>query len=439
MSYSYTTFAQGRQALALLLSDPNNVFWSDAELGIYLIEALRTWGSLTNYWKDRGVFNTSANTAFYDLPSLALNAGVAIRGYTVTDTQLTQAIQYHLLEPAPGNAWTGSDQFTLADVQQALQRRRDQFLFETGSVISRFTQIGGTTPVSRIALPDTVMQVRRAAWLDLEGRYTTLWRSDEGAATNYYANWTDPTSPPQSYSVAVEPPLVLQFVPPSSDLGTVEVLATRTGTALNPAVGVLMGMPDDLTWGVKFGAMADLLNKDGQARDPARALYCAKRWQESLDAAKSYKAVLQTYINGVPVQSGALAALDAYNPNWQSIPQKPDTPALAGMNLMALGNVPDGSYSITVDMVRNAVVPTSDGSFLQIGREELDAVYGYAQHLACFKMAGHEFEVTQPLVDRFYKLAGTWNRNLIAQVRYDSPNLAKTEESYRPRIMQETS
>lgn len=432
MAYSHTTFGQAKTNLALLLSDPNNAFWTDAELGVYIIEALRTWGSLTEYWKTRGVFSASPNTAFYDLPSL-----VSARSYNVTEQDLIDEICYHLIEAEPsGGTWEGTDQFSITDLTQALQRRRDQFLYETGCVVKRFTQVSLSPPIGRQVLPDTTMQVRRVAWIDANSVYTTLWKEDEWTLQGYYGNWTDPSlaNNPQFYSVSVTPPLSLQLAPPPQGSGTVEVLCLQSGTPLDPDTSALIGVPDDFCWAVKFGALADLLGKDGQARDPQRASYCKKRWEEGVAAAKVYTSVMRAYINGVPVQTDSLHDIDTYRTTWQTKRSKPDLFGMAGMNLMALANVPDAAYSVMVDVVSNATVPASADDQIQVGREELDAILGYAEHLAAFKMGGQEFEITVPLYNRFLDLAAAQNGKFKALARAPEAlsNRAQIERDRRP-------
>jgi len=45
MSFSFVTFAQAKTMLAARLNDPNGNTYPDAELGVYLVEALRTWNA----------------------------------------------------------------------------------------------------------------------------------------------------------------------------------------------------------------------------------------------------------------------------------------------------------------------------------------------------------------------------------------------------------
>lgn len=440
MAYSWITFVQARAQLAELLDDVGNVYWSDAELGLYLIEALRTWGSLTKFWSDRGVFNTTAGVAFYDLPSLLVDGvGYKLRGYNVTDTQLVSIIQYHLLEPSTGNSWTGTDQFTLADVTAGLQRRRDQFLIDTGSVISHSTANVPATPIGRFILPDNVISLRRLAWITPEGYVTYVWKSDEWAMTSYSALWsTDAKSPPDAWSMALGSPLTVQFLPPPSDTGTLDYLSVNSGATLDPSSGVLMGIPDDYTWVAKFGALSDLLNKDGPGRDPDRAAYCEKRYREGIQIASAEAdgaaSVMQIRINDEVVYSDSLYEVDAARPNWQNRPKQPDNATLAGLNLVAMANVPDAIYGVTVDVVRNSVIPSADGDFIQLGREEFDGVIGYAQHLACFKLGGANFVATMGMYDRFMRMAGVYNDVIRALIRYEGAleDRGEREESENP-------
>jgi len=150
-------------------------FWPQAELRIYLKEALRTWQSATMWSRQRDTFPASAGVLWYDLTSSLV--GGSLR-QTVTDLDLVTSVQYRLLEP-PGVPWVGADQFTLADVLGALQRRRDQFLSDTGCFLTHSTPGGGA---GRLSLSSDVIDIRRLAWRDTaSGRYTMLTREDEAS------------------------------------------------------------------------------------------------------------------------------------------------------------------------------------------------------------------------------------------------------------------
>jgi len=95
-SYQWITYVQARQALAARLADPTNAFWSDAENGLYLIEALRTWSAFTEQWNTYFPFAASAAPVWYNMGSMAGSP----RLRTLTDVYLYTLMEYHLLEPA---------------------------------------------------------------------------------------------------------------------------------------------------------------------------------------------------------------------------------------------------------------------------------------------------------------------------------------------------
>ena len=444
MSYSYITYAQARSQLAAMLGDPTNVYWADAELGLYIQEALRTYGCSALYWRERGSFSTSASTAFYALQT-QLPTQI---GFTVTDQDLVKLIQYHLLEPATGNSWTGTTQFNLSEVTNALQRRRNQFLVETGMVLSHSTQVLAPPPLGRFTLADTIIDLRRLAFQTIGSTsWTTLWAQDEWSMGAFTAmGWVQNSGTPQVFSIVVSPPLTVQLEPPPIANGTLDLVTQNSGADLDPTTGVILGIPDDFAWVIKFGALADLLGMDGQARDPARSKYCLDRWQEGIALAKLYPSIMQLEINDVVAYTTSLQELDTANPTWQQTMGQPNVGALAGYNLLALGSdgtsstagIPDGAYGISADVVRKAPVPTLDGDFLQIGREELDTILRYAEHLAAFKMEGAEFAMTMPHYQGLIRGAALVNSRLRANAQNFNvlTNRAQLEQSRRPRTLE---
>jgi hypothetical protein len=195
-------------------------------------------------------------------------------------------------------------------------------------------------------------------------------------------------------------------------------------------------VPDNFAWVVKFGALSDMLSKAGQAQDMPRAEYCERRWKEGIQLARIHTSAVQAQINGVTATIGAVESLDAYLPNWQNGVAPPTTPALASWNMFAVSPPPDqGNYSVTLDVVQNAPVPVNPNDQLQLGREEFDAVLGYAEHLALFKVGGAEFLSTTPLYDQMVRLAGVYNERLIANVDFfgSMSDRAIREENLRPR------
>jgi hypothetical protein len=421
------------------LHDSGNVFWASAELDVWLDEALRTWGVAAHYWKDRAVFSTVSGTAFYDLTTVL---APALRAYTVTDTNLVRDIQYHLLEPATGTSWTGSEQFTFAEVSDALERRRNQFLVETGCDLDHFTVNVAGVPDGRVPLADNVIDIRRAAWFDADSSiYNVLWRDDEWGAASFNAEWAQEPDTPSVYSVSVTPPLTVQLVNPPLSSGQLDLVAVRSGATLDPANGVALGVPDDFAWAIKFGALADLLGKDGQAYDPGRSAYCEQRWQDGVALARITASVMRSQIGNRTMSTEALYEMDGFDHKWQNSSGKPSTVMMVGLNLVALADVPNGVYGMSMDVLRNAPIPSGDGDYLEVGREELTAIVHYAQHLASFKMGGEEFQATMPHYERFWRMAALRNGRLKAAARNFAVlrDRAQREEMGRPRVEEVTA
>ena len=405
MPYQTTTLAQAVADVSARLSDPANVRWTSPELQAYIIEAIRTWNALTGHFRDVGTFDTVSGTPFYDLVLVC----PGICAYTVRDADLVSTLEYHLLEPPISFAWTGSGQFTLADLTLALQRRRDQFLLETGMVLTRTTPTVIPAMGGRVPLDESIITVRRVAFGNSDG-VTSLHREDVWAFNHFARGWVQqPGRPPESpfgYSVGETPPLVLQIVPGLTDRGLLDLVSVNRGAVLNPALPVLMGIPDDWTWVVKFGALADLLSKDGLAQDPARAAYCEARWQQGIELAKTASTIWSARVNDVPIDMGPLTESDDFDAGWQGRSGSPVTLLTTTGTLLALSPVPDAIYGITVDAVRSAPVPTQLTDFLQIGPELLGIVYDYAVHLAEIKEGAPAVKDSQPLLDRFMRAAG---------------------------------
>jgi hypothetical protein len=432
LPYAYYTLAQLIADLAARLQDTGHVFWSSAELTLYIQEALQTWNAMAAWYRDRMVFNTAAATTFYDLGTVPNS----IVPRTVTDTTLFEEIEYHLLEP-PTPAYTGSEMFTNADLVNALQKRRDQFLLETGAIITHSQQSGAQTSNGRVALSDAVIDVRRAAYLDGTGLYTRLWLSSESEANSFTYGWWQAPDFPSSFSVVETPPVVLQIIPVPNLSGALDLLTVNTGAALNPAVGVVLGVPDDFAWVIKWGALCDLLTRDGQASDPLRAQYCQKRWVEGVRLAMLSTTAITGQIDGANLPVNSIFDMDTAYAGWQNnTPTTPSILGLMGMNMLAVADPPDSfPHSVQLDVLRNMPLPAAAGDPIQVGREELDVITDYAEHLAAFKMGGAEFMATVPAYERLVALARKQNEQWRAFSRFpeDEHDRARREADQNRR------
>lgn len=434
MPYAFISWVQLRQQLAARLYDTANVFWTDAEIAVLLTEAMRTWGTLSGFWRERGTFNTAADTAFYDIPS-SITSGLL--NYTVTDRDLIKSLQYNLLESASSQtAWNGTEMYSLDDLTKAIQRRRDQFLQDTGCNLTRSTQAVAPPPIGRINLADDIIDIRRLAWNASDG-YQLLYREDEFSLTAFDQGWSVNPDTPYGYSVMATQPVQVQLGPVPIVSGTLDIVAVEAGGTLDPAASATtIPVLDDLTPFIKWGALADLLGKDGVARDPERAQFCEKRYQQGVQLTKMMSCVLTAQLQGVPVQPTTFYDLDTGNLNWQNKSGEPEDVALGGLNLMAIRPVPDDIYSVTADVVRKAPIPANDGAVVQLGREQIDAILDYAEHLALFKVGGVEFAATLRQADNFMLQAVTYNQRLGAAARFvvAPREYSQKESQMNPRL-----
>lgn len=424
MAYSYITFTQAIAQLAQRLYDTSALrFWTDTELGLYIIEALRTWNSLANFWRDDFTFPTVNGTVWYDITNTT-TAPNTLRPFSVSDVDIYKQMQYHLLEPATGATWTGSTQFVIDDLLKAVQRRRDEVLSNTACTITRQTTAAAA---GRTTLSDSVIDIRRVAWLpnaNIQGYVNTpLWPDDIYGLEAYERGFLAAAAGnPSTYRRSSEPPLNFEADIPPAVAGNYEVLSVNAGSALSTGAPTNLVVPNDFTWVVKFGAMADLLNRASLSRDSVRAQYCNMRYAQGLAMLLQAPACLAAKIGTTVLDIDAVQSVDNYRPLWQSLTAaQPDLAITAGLNLLGFAATPNGAYTVTLTVVQNAPVPSIGSDNIQLGRDELDAVLDYAQHLASFKMGGSEFIATIPLFQRFMKQAALYNSKLNAMGEYTQP------------------
>jgi hypothetical protein len=207
--------------------------------------------------------------------------------------------------------------------------------------------------------------------------------------------------------VSETPPLTMQLVPPLSDLGILDLVSVNRGAVLNPVTPVALGVPDDFAFVVKFGALADLLSKDGLANDPARAQYAESRYQQGVKIAKTSSVVWSARVNDIPIPIGSLTEADDFLSEWQTVTGRPETLLLSNGTLVALTPVPTaGPFSVTLDIVRNAPVPILLTDYLAIGPEIYDGLLDNAEHLSLVKEGYEAIQSSMPLLERFYRMAG---------------------------------
>jgi hypothetical protein len=358
-----------------------------------------------------------------------------------------------LLEPPSGGTWTGTIQFSIADLSQALQRRRDEMIQVSNCNQSLSAGIALTPGTSVTNLPDTNIDVARVRYLALQATTTgtassgsntitvastagivrgqqvtgtgvayptivssvgsssiglsqpttgavsgtlqffiasTLYRDDTVAQEWYEAPlYQQPPGTPQTFSLSSEPPLSWIVDIPPNQPGNYEAVVLNSGTPFNPPTATLLGIPDDLVFVLEYGALADLLGRESEATDRERAAYCLKRYQDGLLLMRKTPWIMLGKVNGVAVSCDSLRDTDNYSVDWDSDPSGFGPVIVTGGIDFLAG--PVGS-NIGVTCLANAPITDSSGTYLQIAPSDADCMYNLAQSRALFKCGGSSFK-----------------------------------------------
>jgi hypothetical protein len=187
--------------------------------------------------------------------------------------RILSEVQRHLLEPTidGGVTW---QLWTAEEVQQAFLLRLNRYLLETGILRKEETDAAsdGTALLSQ-----DVLEVRRVQWRYSDRRKAPrgLTRIDHKQADSAaIGEWDEDAGEgePISYreEVTGQDTMIIQTYPKPDDNGELGVRYVPYGNVIFDSCGTLP-IPRMLTWVVKWGLIADLLKKEGEANDPVRA------------------------------------------------------------------------------------------------------------------------------------------------------------------------
>jgi hypothetical protein len=439
--YSYALMGDAVAALSLRLNDPGYVHWTQPELIFYVNESLRVWNCLTHQWAQDFTATYTSTDLVWQSTGNSQNATVGSnptspRFQTLSDGYCYQVAQFHLLEPPAGTAWTGSSQFTINDFTQAMQRRRDDVLqIAAANVAPLAGPISIPPGQSRIYLPDaaaqSILDIRRIRFLPdpTVGQPSTLYRED-GLAMEYFAPFFPQTDKnPTSWDILASPPLALTFDATPNVANTLEILAILSGGIITPGEFSLLLIPDDFYWILKFGMMADLLRKESESTDLARAAYCETRFAEGLRLLVEFPWLLQARINNVAVDTPAVTEADDFDYEWQSNANAQIGVIVGGLDLFALSPIPTSApVSVTLTMVGNAPVTTDLTQPIQVSRDVLDVILDESEHLAILKHGGSEFSNSLTLHQNFLQAAMKTNKRLAESGIFASTLRLKTSK-----------
>ncbi|MFZ3343319.1 MAG: hypothetical protein WA213_20750 [Terriglobales bacterium] len=399
-SYNYITWGQLRGELLQRLQDPGAVYTPAAEADIYLTESLRLLNSTTFLWNVDYVLSFNPGDTWK-----TLNVAGSPRQRTVTDTDLYDQMEAMLLEPMSGGTWTGTNQYNIGILSAALQYRRDELLLQSAANPVNLLLESPLLSV-RTNLPDSTLDVFRVRWIAQDSSMPyVLGREDVGTA-NAFQPWRGAQpGAPDSWLITANPPLSFDCSCPPNQPGTWDTILSFSGASFAPPAATLVGIPDDWTPALVYGALADVLANSPEGRDAARSKYCLERYEQMKRAMLSLPWLIEASVASLSVDTPSYKEMDAWLQDWETR-QPVDDPQIVvgGVDFVALAPfVPAGGAQVqaVLNVVGNAPIPANDDAEVQLSRDGVDAVLAYAQHVASFKMGGANFAVTMPLLEQF--------------------------------------
>lgn len=205
---------------------------------------------------------------------------------SVTDQYVENNVIYRLLEngDADANLTLMTDQFTLTEIIDSMNRVQQAFLLETGMIVTR-TTIAGVVGTGQYNLPTGSIRPHRVTWTDSLGQTATLtqvdtWELDQGAS-----DWPSDQAKPDTWYENTLGQQRLGIAKTPNDVGQIGLLYVALATTLTGA-GINLTVPDDWTPYILWGTLAELLSSDGPSFDPLRAQYCKQRFDEGIELAK---------------------------------------------------------------------------------------------------------------------------------------------------------
>lgn len=203
---------------------------------------------------------------------------------SVTDQTILAQIQRVTLEGTGdlGATWP-SGMWTLAEVLSYLNQRQNRFLAATGLLWTHAATVITTGQAEQAAPTDWIATIL-IAYKSSAGLYRELPRMDAQELDYALATWPGATSAtPRGYTETDGATLTTYVVPIPTDVGSaLERYYVAMGTALTQA-GVAFSVPDEFVATIKYGALADMFSKVGQANNPGLAQACEARWDEGVE------------------------------------------------------------------------------------------------------------------------------------------------------------
>lgn len=203
---------------------------------------------------------------------------------SVTDQTLLSEIQRVTLEHAgdAGATWP-SGMWTQVEVLGYLNQRQNRWLAATG-LLWTHAETAITINQADQAPPSDWIATIFIAYKTPAGLYRELPKLDALELDYALPTWPGASSAtPRGYTEADGATLTTLIAPiPTAAGSALERYYVALGAALT-AAGVTFSVPDEFVPTIKYGCLADMFAKVGQANNPVLVEACEARWQEGIE------------------------------------------------------------------------------------------------------------------------------------------------------------
>lgn len=270
------TYEQGSQTPGLFTTTDRWLAKDSQELLPVLMRHTARWNSYRAATVQEGLNSHATRPGW-------IPAGI----YSDTKCRVMSEIQRHFLEPVidGGISW---QLWSQEEVHKVLEYRVHRFLLETG-LLRKEANVSVAASQTDIEIPQDSIEVRRVdfEYADLSKKPRALFRIDTQQADSGQVGWDDSTGEPHSY---IEDPridtMTLRTCPAPDETGNLRIRYVPMPAFDIEILCEPLPIPRMFTWAIKWGVIADLLKKEGQAHDPVRSEKAELMYRLGVDIAK---------------------------------------------------------------------------------------------------------------------------------------------------------
>lgn len=199
----------------------------------------------------------------------------------VAITTILSEIQRVTLENAgDGGATWPSTMWTLNEVINYLYQRQDRFLTATGLLWTR-VETAITINQADQGTPADWISTIFIAYKSAAGLYTELPKLDALELDLVVPTWPSASAvTPRGWYETDGATLTTYVAPIPTAAGSA---LERYYIALGDRIGANFSVPDEFVPTIKYGVLAEMFSKVGQANNPVLAAACEERWQEGVE------------------------------------------------------------------------------------------------------------------------------------------------------------